>query len=108
MITFTYQYRLEQAAQDAESKEELLDKVDCIVYDILQEEYRLWGIGRKYAGYGTWHMTLWVNEYRFGRDLAGMLNRLYIITHDEDKVFTLYDFEDVIFDTCWEFAYDKF
>ena len=104
----TYQYRLEQAAKDAETRIELMNEVDCIVEDILKEDERLWGIGRKIAGYGTWHMTLWVNEYQFGHDLAGRLNYKYIVTHDEDKKFTLDDFEEIINDVCQEFAYEKF
>lgn len=108
MTLFTYQHRLEEAAKEAENKSQLMHKVNCVIFDMLQEDECLWGIGRQIAGFGTWRMTLWVNEYAFGHDLAERLNNHYIVTHDEDKVFTLYDFEDIISDVCWEYALYKF
>lgn len=104
----TYQYRIEEAAEKAATRTELVNMVNDIVEEITNEDPRMWGIGRKIAGYGTWHMTLWVNEYRFGTDLAASLNTKYISTHDEEKEFTLADFREIIDDVCQEMAHEKF
>lgn len=104
----TYETRLKEAANNAATRIELMDTVKDIVAEIINEDDRLWGIGRKIAGYGTWKMTLWVNEYRFGTELAKRLNDRYIVTHDEDKKFTLEDFAEIIDDVCQEFAYEIF
>lgn len=108
METKSYQYRIEEAAKEAKTRKELVEKVDAIVAEIVNEDPRLYGIGRKIAGYGTWHMTLWLNEYRFGEGLKGKLEQHYLVTNDEDKEFTLADFEEIINDTCQEYAYDQF
>lgn len=108
MNLYNYQTRLERAAAVAATTSELQNEVYCIVDDILDTDAHLWGIGREFAGYGTWRMRLWVNEYGFGRDLAKELNNHYIVTHDEDREYTLYDFQEIITDVCWQFALDRF
>lgn len=51
---------------------------------------------------------MFVNKYQFGNDLAEELNNIAVITHDEDKEYTLADLEEEIRDCVENFAYSKF
>ena len=108
IVPKTYEERLVEAGLDSKTRVELTDKVNTIVADILNTDSRLWSINRKISGYGTWRVSLWLNEYHFGQELSERLMSRYFITHDEDKQFTLADFNDIIDEVCQEYAYDKF
>lgn len=101
----TYQQRIE-ALSECKTTFELLDKVQPIINDIMHEDEMLYSINRCWVYYGTWQAQLWTNEYRFGKQLSELLIKKKIITHDEDKQFTIDDFEDVIRECVEEYAYD--
>lgn len=104
----TYQERIEVMAEKAETMVQLLNNVQSIVDEIMNEDSRLWATTKRMTGYGTWRVTLFVNKYQFGNDLAEELNNIAVITHDEDKEYTLVDLEEEIRDCVESFAYSKF
>lgn len=104
----TYQERIEVMAEKAETMVSLLNNVQPIVDEIMNEDSRLWATTKRMTGYGTWRVTLFVNKYQFGNDLAEELNNIAVITHDEDKEYTLVDLEEEIRDCVESFAYSKF
>lgn len=104
----TYQERIEVMAEKAETMVQLLNDVQSIVDEIMNEDSRLWATTKRMTGYGTWRVTLFVNKYQFGNDLAEELNNIAVITHDEDKEYTLTDLEEEIRDCVESFAYSKF
>lgn len=104
----TYQERIEVMAEKAETMVQLLNDVQSIVDEIMNEDSRLWSTSKRMTGYGTWRVTLSVNKYQFGNDLAEELNNIAVITHDEDKEYTLADLEEEIRDCVESFAYSKF
>lgn len=73
--------------------------------EVLNEDDRLICTQRRWVYYGTWRITLFVNEYRFGNVLADRLRKISMITHDEDKDFTLADLEEEIYDCIHDFMY---
>lgn len=108
MRTQTYQERIEKIAENAETMVQLLNDVQPIVDEIMNEDSRLWSTSKRMTGYGTWRVTLFVNKYQFGNDLANELNNIAVITHDEDKEYALADLEEEIRDCVESFAYSKF
>lgn len=76
------------------------------VEEILNEDDRLIDTQKTWCSYGTWKVTLFVNEYRFGSVLAERLRKISVITHDEDKVFSLSDLEEEITNCVDDFMYD--
>lgn len=76
------------------------------VEEILNEDDRLICTQKTWCYYGTWRVTLFVNEYRFGSVLAERLRKISVITHDEDKVFSLSDLEEEITNCVDDFMYD--
>jgi len=108
MKTTTTQEQIAQLAEKAESRKQLIEDVDEVVNELMQADNRLWGINREIAGYGTWKVSLWLNEYHFGSDLSKAIMGRHIVTHDEDKQFGISDFEDIVRDACQEYAYENF
>lgn len=104
----TYQERIEVMAEKAETMVQLLNDVQSIVDEIMNEDSRLWATTKRMTGYGTWRVTLFVNKYQFGNDLAEELNNIAVITHDEDKEYTLADLEEEIRDCVESFAYARY
>ena len=102
MNTKNYQERI--AALNTLAKNEKYNAIDSIVAEMLDENERVWSINRRWQSYGTWKVSLWVNEYTWGHELADMINRrCYFITHDEDKEFELAEFEEMLTDICTEY-----
>ena len=104
----TYQERIEVMAEKAETMVQLLNDIQSIVDEIMNEDSRLWATTKRMTGYGTWRVTLFVNKYQFGNDLAEELNNIAVITHDEDKEYTLADLEEEIRDCVESFAYARY
>ena len=105
MKSLTYQQRIE-ALSNCKTFIELMDKVQPIIDDILHEDEMLYSINKRWRTYGTWEVQLWTNEYRFGKQLSELLMKHKLTTHDEDKIFTIDDFSDVIRECVEEYAYD--
>lgn len=76
------------------------------VEEILNEDDILISSQKTWCYYGTWRVTLFVNEYRFGSVLAERLRKISVITHDEYKVFSLSDLEEEITNCVDNFMYD--
>ena len=104
----TIQEKLIAAGKSANTQNELLQKVSTISSEALELPESLFEAGKKMSGYGTWKMKLWCNKSMFGSELAEELEKHYIITHDEEKEPTPKDFEDLIDDVFWQFAFFAF
>ena len=70
---------------------EVLDMAAKYTDMILSADECLWGVDKTIGGYGTWTARIsFVNEYKFGDEIAEMLKGLPgIVTHDEDAEFSL-------------------
>lgn len=70
---------------------EVLDMAAKYTDLILSTDECLWGVDKNISGYGTWTARIsFVNEYRFGEEIAEMLKSLPgIVTHDEEEEFSL-------------------
>ena len=70
---------------------------DLLVLDIINTDPRLLCCNRRHAnGYGTWRISIFANEYHFGKELGAIINSIYITTHDEEKDFTPEDMREDI------------
>lgn len=104
------QNRIETDIQmnDYKNKKDLFNAVDRIIYEEIFDNLddRLYSFNKRLASRGTWKITLCVNDYHFGSEIAERLNNLSIITHDEDKEGSLEDFEEAIYDEIQDWADD--
>lgn len=106
----TIQDRIEKwiEANNPETYKELMLNVHKIIHEEIfgNLDERLYGFNRNWQYYGTWRITLWVNEFHFGEEIGKRLNGLHIITHDEEKTGSLEDFEDDIYEQITDWADD--
>ena len=75
---------------------ELADKYTDL---IINTDARMLGVHKRISGYGTWKARIdFANEYHFGQKIKELLtiDLPSIITHDEDKEFTVEDWEEDI------------
>lgn len=98
----TYEERLQAIAEKAENRLSMMNEVSKLADDAAAEDNALISTNRQPAGYGTWKVTLFVNEYAFGERLAAKLREKYIITHDEEHVDSVADFRERIEDVMQE------
>jgi hypothetical protein len=108
MKNLTLEEGLIEIGKKAQTQNECAEKASEITEEIMQTDERLYSCDKKWTGYGTWKVTLWCNEYHFGLDLTKRLEALYIITHDEEKKFSLEDFKEEIDNVCFDIAYEHF
>ena len=108
MKTYTYEERIKVIAESSANFNELMERTKSIIEEILKEDERLFSADKRWVYYGTWKVTLFVNEYRFGDELAEKLRKISIITHDEDKEFEIKDLEEEIRECVEEYAYSLF
>lgn len=104
MKTETYEERIKEIAESSEYVE-LLERTTSVIEEILIEDDSLFSCDKNWVYYGTWKVTLFVNEYRFGNELAEKLRKISIITNDEDKEFEISDLENEIRECVEEYAY---
>ena len=103
----TIQDQLKEQAKKCATKNELMQVVDNITREVINADNAFWGVEKRISGYGTWKAKInFINEYHYGRKIAeALLNDTgYIITHDEDRTFTMEDFKDKIEETVYELA----
>lgn len=88
---------------------EALQLADEMTDNIINDDKVFYSIDKHFAGYGTWKANIsMANEYHFGDDIANILTSCGgVITHDEDKEFTLEDFREEILDSLTQYIYDK-
>lgn len=106
----TLQNEMLLSARDCETYNDCRNKAIYFGERIRKTDPAFWGIEKRLAGYGTYRACInFANEYHFGRRLAESLKKDTgsIITHDEDKQFTLNDFEDKIDDVCFDIISDE-
>lgn len=108
MKTYTYEERIKVIAETSANFNELMERTNSIIEEILKEDDSLFDAGKRWVYYGTWKVTLFVNEYRFGSELAEKLRKISVITHDEEKEFTIKDLEEEIREIVEEYAYSLF
>lgn len=103
----TIQDQLKEQAKKCSTKNELIQVVDNITREVINTDNAFWGIDKSRSGYGTWKVKIdFINEYHYGRKLAeSLLNETgYIITHDEEREFTMEDFKDNIEEAVYDLA----
>lgn len=90
------------------SFEQMLELAGKYANLILESDSAFYGIERRLVGYGTWQAKInFANEYYFGEGIAHLLTHVSsIITHDEDKEFTLEDFSEDIEEELVDFISD--
>lgn len=110
MKTQTYEQRLKEAADKAKTRVEYDTAVEEIVEEMKQTDEQLYNIEKRWCNYGTWRVTLWVNEYLFGSELKEYIaDHLSIITHDEEREWkTLADIEEEFYDCVTDYAFFLF
>ena len=108
MKTYTYEERIKVVAESSKTFNELMERTNSIIEEILKEDDSLFCTNKRWVYYGTWKVTLFVNEYRFGAELAEKLRKVSVITHDEDKEFEISYLEEEIRECVEEYAYSLF
>lgn len=103
-MRYTYQDRIISIAKNCKNNIEFYQKLDLILDEILNEDVQLISTKKVWVYYSTWRVTLNVNEYRFGNEFAKKLSKLYFITHDEEKEYSVMDFKEMIDDCLSEYA----
>lgn len=92
----TYEIRLKEIAENAQNYNDLMNNIEPVIYEIINEDKKVLSVYKRFAGYGTWNVYLHSNQYTFGEEINNILNKIYIVTHDEDKEFTILDFAEEI------------
>ena len=83
--------------EKCETKLQVYAVSDLLVELIVNTDPRLLSCNRRHAnGYCTWRISIFANEYHFGKELGEILNSIHITTHDEDKDFTPEDLREDI------------
>lgn len=91
-----------------ENKTQMYAVSDLLVLDIINSDPRVLSCDRRHAnGYCTWRISIFANEYHFGKELGAILNSIYITTHDEYKDFTPEDLREDIDEKVTEWLADK-
>ncbi|MBQ1388356.1 MAG: hypothetical protein IIY78_01895 [Clostridia bacterium] len=91
-----------------ENKTQMYAVSDLLVLDIINSDPRVLSCDRRHAnGYCTWRISIFANEYHFGKELGAILNSINITTHDEDKDFTPEDLREDIDEKVTEWLADK-
>lgn len=106
----TIQERLHDECIKANSINELMSITSHLTSEIVETDNIFLLVNKHWCGYGTWKTSAFANEYHFGRELAEAIKEALSghITHDEEKVFTLADFQDEIAEAVFELANDYF
>ena len=108
MKTYTYEERIKVIAESSATFNELMDRTNSILEEIINEGDRLFCTNKRGVYYCTWKVTLFVNEYRFGNELSEKLRKISVITHVEEKEFEISDLEEEIRECVEEYAYSLF
>lgn len=105
MKTKTVQETLLRLYKNAQTMSERIDICDAIAADIINTDPALVSADKEWCSRGTWRVSLWLNVHYFGKELTEYLKkRVYLITHDEDREFTVEDLREHIEDYAYEFA----
>lgn len=106
----TIQERLHDECIKANSINELMSITSHLTSEIVETDNIFLSVDKHWCGYGTWKTSAFANEYHFGEDLAKAIKNALSghITHDEDKEFTISDFQDEISDAVFTLANDYF
>ena len=95
--------------KNAETRVEVYDIVKSTKNEFtmeMQDCPQCWSVYSRWTGYGTWRVSLWLNNYHFGDRMASY--DFSFITHDEDKVndhgFSVEDFQGQLEEYLQEYA----
>lgn len=101
---------MKEAAAKAKTRVEYDREVEAILEEMKQTDEHLYAIDKRWCSYGTWRVTLWVNEHLFGSELKKYIaDHLRIITHDEEREWkTLDDIYDEFYDCVTDYAFELF
>lgn len=101
----TVQETLLRLYKNAQTMSEKIDIAIAIAADIINTDPALVSADKEWRNRGTWRVSLWLNEYHFGKELTEYLKKMvYIYTHDEDRVFTVEDLREEIETHVYIFA----
>jgi hypothetical protein len=73
--------------ENAETRADVYDIVNGMSNEFMmavQDCPQCWSVNTRWTGYGTWRVSLWLNNYHFGDRMASY--DFSFITHDEEKV----------------------
>lgn len=104
----TYQIELMWAGYNAVNVMELQKSCDEIASRIINEDEKLISVNKRFAMYGTFTYSVWMNEYRFGRDFSHMIKRGTFKFGDCEANYTVQDFKKDIEEVCFEYAFQFF
>lgn len=107
MTNNNYEQRLKSIAEQSQNYNDLMKSISPIINEIINEDERVLSVNKRWCNYGTWKVTIFANEYTFGAELSKVLKTIQIITHDEDKDFTIADLADEIRETVEEHIYQN-
>lgn len=105
MTNNNYEQRLKSIAEQSQNFNDLMNNIEPVIYEIINEDDRLLSVNKNWCYYGTWKVSIFANEYTFGEELSKVLEKISIITHDEDKDFTIADLADEIREAVEEHIY---
>ena len=102
----TLQDEMKEACKQAKTNMDLIKIANEFAIKVIDSDPIFWGIEKRWSSYGTWKVRInFANEYHYGNEIAKALTSIgSIITHDEDKVFTIEDFADYIEDALFDVA----
>ena len=107
-IMKTVEERLIAIAETSKNVNECISRASEVADEVLKTEWGLFSAEKSWVSYGTWKVTLFANKYHFGKELAEELKKISVITHDEDKEFSVEDLSDEIHETIENFCYERF
>lgn len=103
-----YNDEIINAVNSAKNVNQLLEQTDLIAERIEAENSAFISVNKKWVNYGTWKLTLFVNQYHFGEELTNILTKISKITHNEDAEFSPCDLHGEISNAIFEYAYKLF
>lgn len=106
----TLQNEMLLAARDCETYIDCRNKAVYFGERIRNTDPAFWGIEKRFDKFGTGRVRIsFANKDHFGFLLAKKLmeDTGYITTYEEDRVFTLNDFENEIDDVCFDIISDE-
>ena len=88
------------ASNGTMTQQQKYNLADKYTQQIINSDSKLWGVSKHLSGYGTWKARIdFANEYHYGVKIKELLTigLSSIITHDEDKTYSIQDWEEDIF-----------
>lgn len=111
MTSLTYEQRIKEIAEDSATRKTFEAKVKPLIDEIFEDDAsRSYVLSKDRCGYGTWKVTIWLSDIKFGPNMKTFIETLFgFITHDEERQWTtLKDVESDLRELIEEFAFWQF